>query len=488
MEAHLQLRNDPEIIEAATDFAFKWGLNAGLPRDRALRLALAVDELVTDIVRFAFRYEQGTFTLRFERDLATVEVTARELGAPFDPAAHRYDPERARNDGDFDGAGLHLIRHLVDEFTFLNQGREGKEFRLVQHIPNEHIAERTSTAPPSAADEPEPDYHLALATPEDAEDIAQLIYHTYGYTYAKEALYFPDKIARALRQGDKFGVVARTGSGRAVGSFAVLRSTDSEIGEVGEAVVLEGHRRRGLMTRMLEALIDEAQRRGLHGVFGEAVTVHTISQRVNQHFGMRSTALLFAVFRILRFKGLVDEYPQPVSVIIDFRPLVDIDRVTAYLPAAYADLLERIYADLGITVDTPPASQPARPPTSRIDVHINYRDRHATLVVETFGDDLIEHVHQTVDDLANEELHVIFVDLPLDDPATPEATPQLREAGFVLAGLMPLFHQERDYLRLQRPLVPLDLDLIQTHSDRSHAIKQTIKEELACTMSDLKTG
>jgi len=97
-------------------------------------------------------------------------------------------------------------------------------------------------------------------------------------------------------------------------------------------------------------------------------------------------------------------------------------------------------------------------------------------------------VHQTVDDLADEELHVIFVDLPLDDPATPEATPQLREAGFVLAGLMPLFHQERDYLRLQRPLVPLDLDLIQTHSDRSHAIKQIIKEELACTMSDLKTG
>jgi anti-sigma regulatory factor (Ser/Thr protein kinase)/GNAT superfamily N-acetyltransferase len=480
MEARLQLHTDPGVIGAATNFAYTWGYDAGLPPEKALRWALAVNELVTDIVRFAFRHEQGTFTLIFRRDLTSVELVARELGEPFDPERHQYDPERARAEGDFNGAGLHLMRHLVDDFVFLNRGRDGKEFQLVEFIPSEHIDERALELPPASTEtEPsETDYHLSLATPADAEDIAKLIYRTYGYSYAKEALYFPEQIARALRQGDKFAVIVRTDAGEPVGSFAVLRSTDSEVGEVGEAVVTEGHRRRGLMTRMLDRLIDEAKTRGLQGAFGEAVTVHDISQRVNQHFGMQSTALLLATFRIQRFRGFVDEYPQPVSIVIDFRPLIDVDSVTAYLPEPYADLLTDIYADLGIAVTTPPVPPPAYPPTSTIDVHINHRDRHATLVVETFGTDFIEQVEQTIKDLRDENLHVVYVDLPLDDPGTLDATPRLREHEFVLAGLMPMFHQQRDFLRMQRLLVDLDFDLIQVYSDRAHVLKETIREEL----------
>jgi hypothetical protein len=250
---------------------------------------------------------------------------------------------------------------------------------------------------------------------------------------------------------------------------------------VGEAVVSERHRRRGLMTRMLKRLIEEAEERGLKGAFGEAVTVHTVSQRVNQHFGMHPTALLLAAFRIKRFRGFVDEYPQPVSVFIDFRPLVDVDRVTAYLPEPYADLLTAIYGDLGMAVTTPTVPPTAHPPTSAIDVRISHRDRHATLVVETFGTDFIAQVEQTIDDLRDEDLHVVFVDLPLDDPGTLNAAPRLRVIGFVLAGLMPMFHHERDYLRMQRLIVELDFDLIEAYSDRAQELKATISDEIEWT-------
>mgnify|MGYP006422759625 CR=1 FL=1 len=79
--------------------------------------------------------------------------------------------------------------------------------------------------------------------------------------------------------------------------FAVLQPYDADIGGVGEAVVDAGHRRRGLMKRMLEMLIREARAHGLSAVFGEAVTVHDISQRVNQHFQTESTALLLGFFQ-----------------------------------------------------------------------------------------------------------------------------------------------------------------------------------------------
>lgn len=480
MDFHMRLPNDPTAIGPTSDFAYKWALNAGLRPDRAMGLSLAVTEVVTDVIRFAFPRSEEEFDVIFRSDISTAEVIITEKGEPFDPARYVYDPERARSEGDFDGAGFAVMRHFVDDFAFLNKGRQGKEFRLVQEIKAKHVADLLHHDP-----QPEPDvgedpvYDLLPITPDDAGDVAKLIYRTYGYTYAKEELYYPEKIRRALRQGEKFGVIARTRSGRAAGMFAVLRPNDADIGEVGEAVVDADHRRRGLMKRMLEMLIEEARAYGLSAVFGEAVTVHDISQRVNQHFQMESTALLLGFFPTQRFHGLVRDYPQPISVIIDVRPLDPYDVVRPFMPPVYTPILADVYHALGAEVQ-PPDRDPTTPEpgsASVIDTRISYRFRHTVLVVETIGADLVEQARQTLSDI-DDDVIVMMIDLPLDDPHTPHAAHELRDAGFVFSGLMPRFHHERDYLRLQFPLVDLDFDHITVHSDLSHQLKNLVQQEL----------
>jgi anti-sigma regulatory factor (Ser/Thr protein kinase)/N-acetylglutamate synthase-like GNAT family acetyltransferase len=493
MDQTLHLPNHVNVIGPTTDYAYKWGLNVGLSDDKALRLALAVDELVTDVVRFAFPGEEATFDVTFRSDLSTAEVIIHERGEPFDPSLHPYDPQRAVEEDNFDGAGFTLIQHCVDDFAFLNRGREGKEFRIVQLIESEHVAELHPTESPDPdADRDDVEYSLEAVQPTDAEDIAKLIYRTYGYTYAKEDLYYPERIERAIEQNEKFGVIVRSNSGRAVGYFAVLRSEDSDIGEVGEAVVDVNHRRRGLMKRMLRSLIDQANERGLSGVFGEAVTVHDISQRVNHHFGMESTALLLGLFPPERFRGMFDERTQAITIVIDFRPLIPYDTVTAYLPDPYEDLLRRIYDALEVdALQVPPASEATPrdqlPSTTKMDTRIRYTYNHVVFVVETAGRDLGEQVHQALDDLEDEDMSVACVDLRLDDPATPAATDVLREAGFVFAGLMPRFHRSRDYLRLQKPLVDLDADGIDVYSELAAALKTHILDELSWTSNATAT-
>ena len=493
MDQTLRLPNHAQIIGPTTDYAYKWALNVGLSDEKALRLALAVDELVTDVVRFAFPGEDGTFEMTFRADLSTAEVIIHERGEPFDPLRHPYDPARAVEEDNFEGAGFAVVDHCVDDFAFLNRGREGKEFRIVQHIESEHIADLHPTEQPDPdADRENVAYTFSPVRPRDAEDIAKLIYRTYGYTYVREDLYYPERIERALKQGEKFGVVVRSNSGRAVGYFAVLQSQDSDIGEVGEAVVDVNHRRRGLMKRMLRSLIDLANERDLSGVYGEAVTVHNISQRVNHHFGMMSTALLLGLFPPQRFRSLFDERTQPITVVIDFRPLVPYESVTAYLPARYADLLRRIYAALDVdSLQVPPASS-ATPrdglaDTTEMDARIRYNFNHVVFVVETAGQDLLEQVHQALDDLEAENMTTAYVDLPLDDPDTPAATDLLCEYDFVFAGLMPRFREERDYLRLQWPLVQLDPDGIEVYSDLAADLKSHILSELSWTPNDTET-
>jgi RimJ/RimL family protein N-acetyltransferase/anti-sigma regulatory factor (Ser/Thr protein kinase) len=481
MDQQLELRNHASVIGPATDFAYRWGLNVGLSDTKARRLALAVDELVTDVVCFAYPGEKDSFQITFRTDLSTAEVIIQEQGVPFSPSAAVYERAQAVEEGDFDRAGYAVVEHCVDEVQFLNKGAEGKEFRLAQHIEAKHIVDLAPAEVVQDTSVPGDDvsYRLEAAEPGDAMDIAKLIYRTYGHTYSKEELYYPDKIERALRNDEKFGVLVRTEHGAAVGNFAVLRDDDSAIGEVGEAVVDVNHRRQGLMTRMLEALVEAAEDEGLIGVYGTAVTAHEISQRANARFDFVSSALNLAYQPRERFTGLLDDYPQPISNLIDFKPLVPYDTVRPHLPAPYADLLTDIYEELGATV-APPEDAPdtPRPDASAIDARIEYEFQHAVLVVEDVGRDVVAQVEQTIEDLDGVELNALYVDLPLESPHTPPATAELRDAGFVLAGLAPRFHREEDHLRLQHPFAELDPDAIVVYSDLAHALKEQIMSEL----------
>ena len=491
MDQHLHLRNHASVIDPATDFTFKWGMNVGLSEDKARRLALAVDEIVTDVVKFAYPGEEETFDIYFRSDLSTTEVIIEEQGVPFDPTEIAYDRDRAVEAGDFDGAGYAVVKHCVDEVRFLNKGSEGKEFRLVQHVEARHIVDLAPAeiAKDTAVPDDDISYTLESVTPADAREIATLIYRTYGDTYSKEELYYPDTIEQALRNDEKFGVLVRTEHGAAVGYFAVLRSDDSEIGEVGEAVVDVNHRRRGLMTRMLEALIQNAEEEGLLGVFGEAVTAHEISQRANARFDFVSSALCLAYQPTERFTGLIDDYPQPISNLIDFKPLVPYDTVTPHLPAAYEDTLRDVYNALGaVVIDPDPAAQDRPMPDEAVlDARIEYGFEHAILVVEEAGADVVDQVEQTIADLSGSALNAMYVDLPLRSPHTPAMTERLREAGFVFSGLAPRFHRELDHLRLQRPLVEIDPGAIVVYSDLAHTLKNRIVEELEWTTSATAT-
>jgi len=54
MQATINLQGSPLLLGALTDFTYKWLLNAGLSLKESARFTLAVNEMATDIVRFAF--------------------------------------------------------------------------------------------------------------------------------------------------------------------------------------------------------------------------------------------------------------------------------------------------------------------------------------------------------------------------------------------------------------------------------------------------
>lgn len=482
MEAHLLLEARLAMLGSATDFTFKWCVNMGLSREDAARMALATDEILTDILLHGYKNESGYIEIWFQYTFSEIEIAIQEKGEPFDPEKYIYDPNQALNEHNFVGAALLTVQKMTDQFIFLNRGKDGKEFRLVKQFRSTHIKDLLPKhLNPEDLNEPEPncEYLITPATSEDAEDIAKLIYRSYSYTYTKEDLYFPKRIETAIKHEYKFGTIVRTESGGPAGYFAVIKSTDSLIGEVGEAVVSPNHRSRGLMTKMMNELIKMSKQRGLMGLFGMASTFHIISQKVNEKYGFKSTALIISKSPRKLYKGMATEASQVVSVIMDFLPLTKLWRKPVVLPHAYEEILSELYAQFSgqnRTITSGKATAVEHDQTD-LGLTINYETHNVLITVKQYGKTFQTSYMRLFRSIEELNINAIYIDLPLNSPRINAAIEWLREQGFIFSGLMPLFHQESDHMRMQKILTHTNFDLIKTYTDLATKLKNLIQEE-----------
>jgi len=484
MDIQFHISTDEQAINPICDFTYSWCLNCGLSEQEATKFTIAVSELITDIILFAYPDKsQGFFELTFRQTLSDIELIASEVGEPFDPDKHRYNAQEAINEGNFEGAGLRIIRRFTDEFLFINRGKEGKEFRLQKSVDVHKIDKLLELSRAEKPKEPEDtvseiSYNIKQIVPRDAEDIAKLIYRTYEYSYTKEDLYFPKKIEQTLAGKEKLGVITRSDKGEALGYFAILKKSDSNIAEVGEAVVSPRYRKKGIMSGMMEHLIRVAREHHFDALFGKAVTIHPVSQRVNKKFGFVSAGLMLLETQNVVFKGFDEDYPQPVSVVIDVLPLKHATSKEIYLPKKYHDILLETYNLLDIPITPKQHEYYKMAEKSDAELTINYADSTALIVVKKYGPDFRSVLREMLNSLIEQEdPNAVYLDLPLENSATPVQLGQLDGLGFFYCGLAPYFHNESDYLRLQRICIPFNFDLVDVHSEFGQHIKSFITDE-----------
>lgn len=490
MDVDFRISANEQAIGPACDFVYRWAQNYGLEEPAAARFTTAVSELITNIVLFAYPNEnQANFEVGLRHTMTNVEVIVSEVGEPFDPDRHQYDPQKAIADRNFEGAGFRLIRSLCDKFLFINKGKEGKEFHLSKNVVTHDIDELIELSKAQRPVEPdttavsekklEPtSFRYDQIGPDDAENIAKLIYRTYGYSYSKEDLYFPKKIEETLLGEQKLGVIAKNRDGYAIGYFAVITKEDSNIAEIGEAVVSPNYRRRGVMSKMMEHLIEIGRDHNLVGLYGQAVTLHPVSQKVNYKYNFKTSALMLADTDNVSYKGFDEDYPQPVSVVTDFLPLQSAGEKTVFIPSEYSDFLLETYQEVGISVESKQPKEVRLAHKSEIKLDINYHDSTALLVVQKYGSDFDSVLTNMLESLREQEnLNAIYLDLPLENSATPSQFKEIKKRNFIYCGLVPLFHNQEDYLRMQKINIDMDLKLIEVYSEFGQKIKSLVADE-----------
>jgi serine/threonine-protein kinase RsbW len=471
------------IAEIAKEFGFD---------DRDIQ---AIDTGVNDATRAIIDYsfepgEQTNLEVSCELIATGLKVTIKDKGLPWGETL----PESGENADATDGTSkfgqqVFQLQMYMDEVSLHNRGHQGKEIVLIKHLSSKTITDYYAecelepyelSRPENNTDAEVHQYVVRQMKPSEAVEVSKTVYKAYGYSYAREYMYFPEKINALNESGEIHSAVVVTGDNRIAGHCALqFWEENPRIAELAAGVVKPEFRSRGYFAELTEYLINEAQNKDLLGVFVHTVTNHTISQRTGHRVGLQDCAIrLGLVPTTMSFKGFSDEIHQKLSILIQFRYMNIPSELTLYLPDSHRPIVTAIYENLGVTPEFSNKSVTPMPDhRSKFKIQVVGTLKFARITMESYGRNAAREIKAELKELCYKKIEAVSLYLNLFDPLTAVMTEKFEELGFFFAGVMPGGLAGGDALILQYlNNVPIDYDQINISSDIARRILSHIKK------------
>jgi N-acetylglutamate synthase-like GNAT family acetyltransferase/anti-sigma regulatory factor (Ser/Thr protein kinase) len=417
-----------------------------MPAEDERRLGAVVEQLVSFTLDNAYP----------DDDLGEIEVTLESGGGSVQVVVHDWGLPLTSAGGDYGPLPNSLAALAADarNVLLINLGSGGKRLTAEVSVRSgdggqarrHHIeaAPRRAQAGVEAPDAIE----VRTATPRDGEAIAQLLYENYHLSYVHADFYRPRYLMAALASGELLSTIA-VHEGRVIGHHALMPLAGVPSAETGAAVVHSVYRGLGVFGRLFEHTLDTATERGLASVFGDAVTIHPFSQRAEYSHGYRETALqLGMVPARTTMRGFGGEGPtRRTATLRSYKPLDERPRQAA-LPAPYRELLESLYANVGLTIEA--RTQPPQPEGEALTADVDEPRSLGFLRLQRWDGEANSALKGAVRHLLSRHVDVVYADIDLVAVAdVNEATAELNELGFFAAGLVLHGPDGHDHLRLQ---------------------------------------
>src|SRR5918994_1105269 len=212
--------------------------------------------------------------------------------------------------------------------------------------------------------------------PQEGTVLTRAIEAAYGQTYDVRWVYEPAEVGARIAAGTYVACIAESPAGELLCHIGMsLAAAGDAVGHSGQAVTLPAARGQHLFTRTKRYLMDWARERGLAGMYSEATAAHPYSQK--------------ATIELCGLRGSLDDPPAD-----------------AELPAR-SEIHVEVDSDHNLALLTVPA------PGADLEAAIAAERRHL--------------FHRA-------NLDAIYIDLPLDTPATALVADHLERLGVSYAG------------------------------------------------------
>ncbi len=110
-----------ENIDAVTDFVNAQLEEQDCSMKAQMQIDIAIDELFSNIARYAYAPNVGQATVRFEVEGSpkTAKIEFRDSGVPYDPL-QKNDPDvtLAADDREIGGLGIYMVKKSMDDVKY----------------------------------------------------------------------------------------------------------------------------------------------------------------------------------------------------------------------------------------------------------------------------------------------------------------------------------------------------------------------------------
>ncbi|MCF8229009.1 MAG: ATP-binding protein [Bacteroidales bacterium] len=487
----LVIYNNYDLLAVVIDLAKSLATAMKFEEVDIRKIELGVEEAVGNIIKYAFEEgEREKVKIVFSVESLGLGISVFEKGLPFDPdVIAEFSPEKFMQDLSDEGLGMYLLKQYMDEFSFINHGKEGKETRIfkyrhnrdLEQILNEEekaraVAEREYEQLPRGSVK----YTIRSLQPEEAVEVSRCAYTSYGYTYVHEAIYYPERVRAMNKSGDLISFVALNDeNGDIMSHCALEREEDPFLPQVGVAATKPVYRGQGCLNGLNIALLNEARKRKFTGVFGRGISTHNYSQRSMLKHGLMPSALLVSSGKERKYKGIEQKKVQRESVVLQMIYMNEPQEHWVYPPAEHREMIRKIYGFIRGNPEIREIPQDLKPPEQASVIHLqtNMNSLVADIYIRSFGSDAVPEVARNLKKLCREEILSIYLHLPLADPLTAKLCREFEKLGFFFAGIMPA-SENRDRLILQYlNNYAIDYNYIATACDETQEILDYVRSQ-----------
>ncbi len=282
--------------------------------------------------------------------------------------------------------------------------------------------------------------------------LTRAIEAAYGQSYDVRWVYDPEEVGRRIAGGTYVSCIAESAAGELLCHMGMsLAAAGDAVAHSGQAVTLPAARGQHLFTRTKRWLMDWARERGLAGMYSEATAAHPYSQKANIELGAHETGFLLGWIPATVSNDAAEGRRGRQSAALFYTKLNDGHERPVYAPERHRAIVGQTLelCQLRGTLADPPAGCGL---AERTELHVEVDRNHnrALLTVLAPGADLEEAIGGERHHLFHHEnLDAVYIDLPLEKPATALVADHLERLGVSYAGIFPNRRTDGDVLRMQ---------------------------------------
>ncbi len=322
--------------------------------------------------------------------------------------------------------------------------------------------------------------------PDEGAVLSEAIRVAYGDSYDAPWVYDKFEVGARLAAGTYVSCVAEAPDGELLCHEGMsLAAAGDAVGHSGQAVTMPVARGQHLFTRTKRFLMGWARGRGLAGMFSEATAAHPYSQRANIELGAHETGFLLGwIPASVANDAAAAGTRRRQSAALFYAKLNDGQERRVFAPERHREIVGRTLelCQLRGTLAEPPSGLQL---AARSELHVEVDQDHnlALITVCRPGADLDRRLAAERHHLLHGAcLDAVYVDLPLEQPATALVSDHLETLGVSYAGVFPNHRVDGDVLRMQ------SLHGVRVSADDVATASEHGQELLDYVLADLPQG